>query len=167
MKADIYRDGSPLGWEGIITVDGMSYEWLGIGSRSLPRLSNLVPAIPLSTSYDSSYSNFTLAAGPMEITASFFSPVTPEDLCRTSIPLSYLVVSVVSKDGETHQVSLYTDVNGAWVTQPPAPLTWTMLQPQSALNGAPQKMAANDVYTWVVQLQDQHGQYHHLGTSLS
>ncbi|KAK5944296.1 hypothetical protein PMZ80_003577 [Knufia obscura] len=154
----IFWDGSALGWEGIVTVDGISYEWMGIGSRSLPQLSNFIPAAPISTSYDSSYSNFTFAAGPIELTASFLSPVIPRDLCRTSIPLSYLSVSVVSRDGGAHNVSLYTDVNGGWVTQPAAPLTWKMYESGSPVNGsnATSSSTSNSLYTWIVQLQDQY-----------
>lgn len=162
--ADLTRDGSELGWEGIVTVNGMSYEWLGIGSRSLPQISNLIPAIPLSTSYDSSYSNFTFATGPIELTASFLSPVTPGDLCRTSTPLSYVIVSVASKDGRKHNVSLYTDVNRAWVTQPSAPLTWKSLLATESCGRLLHKKASNDVYTWIVQLRDQYGMFSHTET---
>lgn len=140
-----------------MTVDGDSYEWMGVGSRSLPQLSNFVPASPISTSYDSSYSNFTFAAGPIELTASFFSPVIPHDLCRTSIPLSYLSVSVVSRDGNAHNVSLYTDINGAWVTQPAAPLEWQMYQNANVVNSSNVTTdLANSLYTWIIQLQDQY-----------
>lgn len=140
-----------------MTVDGVSYEWMGVGSRSLPQLANFVPASPITTSYDSSYSNYTLAAGPVELTASFFSPVTPKDYCRQSIPLSYLSVSVVSKDGNAHNVSLYTDINGAWVTQPAAPLIWDMYQNANPVNSS--NVSINDVsslYTWIIELQEQY-----------
>lgn len=140
-----------------MTVDGQSYEWMGIGSRSLPQLYNFSPATPISTSYDASHSNFTFAAGPVELTASFFSPVTPQDLCRTSIPLSYLSVSVVSQDGNAHNVSLYTDINGAWVTQPAAPLTWQMYENTNPVNGS--NVTSGDptsLYTWIIQLQSQY-----------
>lgn len=154
---NVHRDGSALGWEGIVTVDGQSYEWMGIGSRSLPQLSNFSPASPISTSYDASYSNFTFAAGPIELTASFFSPVIPQDLCRTSIPLSYLSVSVVSRDGDTHNVSLYTDINGAWVTQPAAPLVWNMYENANPVNGSNVTTdVPSSLYTWIIQLQDQY-----------
>lgn len=151
----IFWDGSILGWEGIVTVDDISYEWMGVGSRDLPPLPNLMSAIPISISYDSSYSNFTFAAGPVELTANFFSPVTPQDLCRTSIPLSYLSVSVASKDGITHKVSLYTDVNGGWVTQPPAPLTWQIYADGNTIDTSNLTTQPDTLYTWAVQLRDQ------------
>ena len=107
----IFWNGAAGGWSGIITVDGISYEWLGVGFQTLPVLPNLKTAQPLSVAYDSQYSNFTFQAGPVELTASFFSPVIPKDLCRTSIPLSYLQTSFSSTDGDMHEVQLYSDVN--------------------------------------------------------
>ncbi|KAF4538650.1 Glutaminase [Lasiodiplodia theobromae] len=108
--------GQAVGWEGIIVVDGISYEWMGtnIANSVLPQLDNFKSATPLSVSYDSQYSNFTFTAGPVLVTASFFSPVVPQDLCRTSIPLSYLEVSYESQDNATHSVNLYTDVDNSW-----------------------------------------------------
>ena len=111
----IYWPGTPLGWEGIVTVDGVSYEYLGTGSTLLPSLPNLKPAVPLTVSYDSQYSNFTFSAGPMEVTASFLSAVVPKDLCRTSIPLSYVTTTARSMDNASHSVQFYSDVNAAWV----------------------------------------------------
>ena len=102
----VFWSGTTLGWEGMVTVDGVSYEYLGTGSQNLPALQNLKPAVPLSVSYDSQYSNFTFAAGPIRLTASFLSPVLPKDLCRTSMPLSYLETSFASTDGQAHDVQL-------------------------------------------------------------
>ena len=95
-------------------MDGVSYEYLGTGSEAIPALPNLKKASPLTVSYDSQYSNFTFAAGPVEVTASFLSAVIPKDLCRTSIPLSYLTTSVRSTDNATHNIQFYSDVNAAW-----------------------------------------------------
>ncbi|KAL1626025.1 hypothetical protein SLS56_006999 [Neofusicoccum ribis] len=110
----MFWTGQEVGWEGIVTVDGVSYEWMGTGFSDLPQLDNAKSATPLSVSYDSQYSNFTFSAGPVLLTARFFSPVTPSDLCRTSIPLSYLEVSYQSTDNATHDVKLYTDVDSSW-----------------------------------------------------
>ncbi|KAF2140601.1 uncharacterized protein K452DRAFT_202984, partial [Aplosporella prunicola CBS 121167] len=106
--------GQNVGWEGIVTVDGISYEWLGTGLKAFPIVDEIKSATPLTVSYDSQYSNFTFAAGPVQLTASFFSPVTPHDLCRTSIPLSYLQVSYLSTDNSSHSVQFYGDVDDSW-----------------------------------------------------
>lgn len=99
-----------------MTVDGVSYEYLGVGFQALPGLSRLLPAVPESVSYDSHYTNFTFTAGPVNITASFFLPVTLKDYCRTSIPLSYLTTTVESTDGQAHGVRFYSDVDASWVS---------------------------------------------------
>lgn len=110
----MFWNGQTVGWEGVVVVDGIAYEWMGIGSQDLPELDSLKSATPLSVSYDSQYSNFTFSAGPVRLTAKFFSPVVPQDLCRTSAPLSYLEVSYESQDNKTHDVKLYNDVDGSW-----------------------------------------------------
>ncbi|KAK8075980.1 hypothetical protein PG994_003252 [Apiospora phragmitis] len=103
----IFWTGDALGWTGIVTVDGIL--------QSLPKLPNYLAASPQTVAYDSSYSNFTFSAGPVDITASFFSPVLPKDLCRTSIPLSYLTTTVQSTDGMPHSIQFYSDINSAWM----------------------------------------------------
>ncbi|KAL8734315.1 MAG: hypothetical protein Q9166_001513 [cf. Caloplaca sp. 2 TL-2023] len=129
--------GTPLGWEGIVTVDGISYEYLGTGSTTLPDLPNLQPARPLGVTYDSQYSNFTFAAGPVIITASFLSSVLPDDLCRTSIPLSYLTTSVQSTDNSTHDVQFYSDVNAAWVaSESNLTVQWDLYEDSIPINGS-------------------------------
>lgn len=124
----MFWTGQALGWEGIVTVDAISYEWMGTNLAGLPALDNFKSATPLSVSYDSQYSNFTFEAGPVILTARFFSPVTPSDLCRTSVPLSYLEVSYQSSDNATHDVKLYADVDSAWNNFGAAnTVTYTML----------------------------------------
>ena len=134
-----------------MTVDGTSYEYLGSGSTTLPTLPNLKPAVPLTVSYDSQYSNFTFSAGPVEITASFLSSVLPKDLCRTSIPLSYLTTSVKSTDNTNHSVQLYSDVNTAWVTYENNVTTqWTLYHGSTPVNGSVNSTDSSSVYSWWV-----------------
>ena len=151
---DAPRPGPGLGWEGIVTVDGVSYEYLGTGSQSLPSLPNLKTAVPLSVSYDSQYSNFTFAAGPVMVTASFLSSVLPKDLCRTSIPLSYLTTSVESTDSAAHSVQFYSDVNAAWIApESNKTIEWNLYEGGSTVNGSGNAAkGASSVYTWYVIL---------------
>lgn len=151
----VYWPGTPLGWEGIVTVDGTSYEYLGTGSRALPALPNLKPAIPLSVSYDSQYSNFTFSAGPVEVTASFLSSVLPTDYCRSSIPLSYLTTSAQSKDNSSHDIQFYSDVNAAWVASENNVTTqWSFYQGAKSANGSSSTANSSGLYSWFVQLQE-------------
>lgn len=140
--------GNPLGWEGIVQVDGVSYEYLGTGSQVLPTLPNLKSATPLTVSYDSQYSNYTFSAGPVKIEASFLSPVLPKDYCRTSIPLSYLTTSVTSLDGDDHDVKFYSDINAAWITyESNVTVIWDLIS--SSGNGSM-------LYTWLFNLTEQY-----------
>ncbi|CAK7210544.1 hypothetical protein SCUCBS95973_000818 [Sporothrix curviconia] len=125
-----FWSGIPLGWDGLVAVDNMTYEYLGTGAQSLQRITGLVePARPQSVRYDMHYSNFTFLAGPVEIKASFFSPVTPRDVCRTSIPMSYLTTTVRVLDNQTHAIRMYSDVNDAWIRhQRASPLLWDLTQ---------------------------------------
>lgn len=164
----IFWPGNALGWEGIVVVDGISYEYLGTGSQSLPTLPTLQVAVPQTVTYDSQYSNFTFHAGPVEILASFFSPVTPKDLCRTSIPLSYLTTRVTSRDGRAHHVRFYSDVNGAWISyESNQTLTWALAKsggspsgtggpspsPSPSVNGTGNATTAADtLYSWIYAL---------------
>ncbi|KAL6244980.1 hypothetical protein RBB50_007755 [Rhinocladiella similis] len=150
--------GGGLGWEGIVTVDGISYEYLGVGSKSLPAIPLIKSAIPQDVSYDSQYSNYTLQAGPVLITASFFSPVIPKDLCRTSIPLSYLTTSVDSLDGGSHDVQFYSDVNGDWMApEGNKTLNWDLYQSTRSINGSGTATdSPNRIYTWLFNLSSQY-----------
>jgi len=151
----VFWPGNALGWEGMVTVDGVTYEYLGTGSQGLPALSTLKSATPLTVSYDSQYSNFTFAAGPVELTASFLSPVLPKDLCRTSIPLSYLTVTVRSTDNATHNVQLYNDLNGAWISyENNRTLEWAMYQGSTSINGSSSSGKGSAPHTWLYALQE-------------
>jgi hypothetical protein len=151
----IFWPGNTLGWEGIVTVDGISYEWLGTGSQNLPELDNLKTATPLTVSYDSQYSNFTFAAGAIELTASFLSSVLPKDLCRTSIPLSYLTVTTKATDNATHSVQLYNDVNGAWISyESNATLNWALYQGSTSVNGSSNYTSSSSVHSWIYELEE-------------
>lgn len=104
----ISRSGATLGWAGLISVDGTTYSWMG---------DTVNPSVPsadqVSYNYTSSSSTYVLSVnGAVQITATFLSPITPDDFKRQSLIFSYLNVEVVSLDGKTHDVSLYTDISG-------------------------------------------------------
>lgn len=151
------RTGQGLGWEGLLTADSVTYERMGIGSESLPDLSDLRMAVPRTVDFDSQYSNFTFAAGPVELTGSFLSPVIPTDLCRTSIPLAYLTVTARSTDNAAHSIQLYNDINGAWAAfESNATLTWDIYEAGLPVNGTNVTASVTDIYSWIVQLQNQY-----------
>ncbi|KAI2624489.1 DUF1793-domain-containing protein [Xylaria nigripes] len=105
---------SEVGWEGLIAVDNVVYEYLG-DSSSPSNGANFTLAAPLDVQFDSQSSNITFQAGPVTLEVSFLSPVTPKDLCRTSIPLSYMTATARSNDGKPHDIRFYSDVSSTWL----------------------------------------------------
>ncbi|KAI5238313.1 DUF1793-domain-containing protein [Aureobasidium subglaciale] len=154
----MFWQGTTAGWEGIIVVDGIVYEYLGTGLQSLPPLANVKTASQLAVSFDSQYSNFTIRAGPVDLVASFLSPVIPQDLCRTSTPLSYLQVSFYSTDGQLHDVQLYSDVNAGWISpETNTTLNWDLFEGNSAVNGSGNATSSpSTVYSWVLSQKNQY-----------
>lgn len=132
-----------------MVVDGVSYEYFGVASSVLPSASGLQTAVPQTVSYDTSYSNFTLTAGPVMITASFFSPVIPKDICRTSIPLSYLTTSIQSTDGANHSIQLYADINGAWNSfEANATIEWDLYVGSTPWANNSAAMGSSSIFSW-------------------
>ncbi|KAJ7836329.1 hypothetical protein B0H14DRAFT_3460711 [Mycena olivaceomarginata] len=105
--------GRITAWVGFVRVDGISYTFLG---TPVVDGCQLHQATQKSFSFTSTQSTFVLSAGPVDVTATFLSPVEPTDLVKQSIPLSYMHVSVASTDGATHSVQVYSDISGEWVS---------------------------------------------------
>lgn len=101
-----FWNGQITGWTGLIRVDNVTYNWLGAPEHS-----------PLTVNqthfeYTSTRSIFTMSVGGfVEMNITFLSPVVPNDLKRSSLPVSYLEVDVLSLDGEEHAVHIYTDIS--------------------------------------------------------
>lgn len=93
------------GWTGLVKVDNETYTWMG-NPDPLPTTVNQT-----SFSYTSTRSIFTMNAGPVTLNITFLSPVTPGDLLRQSMPITYMTVDVKSTDGDEHDVQLYTDIS--------------------------------------------------------
>jgi hypothetical protein len=66
----------------------------------------------ISFEYKSTRSTFQFdVGGLLSLEVVFLSPISPNDLVRQSAPVSYLSVSISSKDGAEHDVQIYTDVS--------------------------------------------------------
>ncbi|KAH8890031.1 DUF1793-domain-containing protein [Thozetella sp. PMI_491] len=101
--------GSITGWQGFIAVDGTVYNWMG-GA----------PGAALVTQTDFEYTStrsiFTFnVADTVTLTATFLTPIYPDDLIMKSLQYSYLELSAVSADGAQHNVSVYSDISGEWM----------------------------------------------------
>lgn len=98
--------GQVTAWTGLIRVDGITYIWMGNPAG------NLTLASQTSFEYTSTRSIFKQNVnGQVDITATFLSPVTPDDYMRSSLISSYLQVEVASADGQEHDIQLYTDIS--------------------------------------------------------
>ncbi|KAI0486729.1 DUF1793-domain-containing protein [Xylaria cf. heliscus] len=147
----------PVGWEGIVVVDDTAYEYLGSTNKELPKEAQYTSAVPLAVSFDSQSSNFTFKAGPVTIEASFLSPVTPKDVCRSSIPLSYLTTTVRSDDDQPHHIRLYSDVSSKWLgVGDRGRVSWDLKKNSITVNqtGDPPP-SSEDIFTWLQHRQNQ------------
>ncbi|KAI1331549.1 DUF1793-domain-containing protein [Xylariaceae sp. FL0255] len=145
-----YSSSSTLfNWEGIVVVDEVAYEYLGDATHELPAQANFIKAEATAVNFDSQYSNFSFVAGPVTIEASFFSPVTPKDVCRTSIPLSYLTTSVRPNDGRPHRIRFYSDVGSAWLgVYEENQVSWALHNMSAAANGTITAKSRN-IFNWI------------------
>jgi hypothetical protein len=104
--------GQNLSWSVLARVDGTTYKLLGASAA----LSGSVEASLTSAEYTSTHSIFTLEAGnAATITLDFFSPVSPKNYVRQSLPFSYLTVSVAAE--EVSEVQVYSDIDESWTGQ--------------------------------------------------
>jgi hypothetical protein len=100
-------NGRIIGWQGLVRVDGVAYEWQGQDGGP-----TFATTIEGSTILTPTTTMFTVAAGPVELTLTYLSPVEPSDWVRQSFPFSYLSVNASSTDGKSHQIQLYSDITG-------------------------------------------------------
>ncbi|KNZ59036.1 hypothetical protein VP01_1812g7 [Puccinia sorghi] len=132
--------GAPIGWSGLIRVDGHVFNWMGNLTYCMYScFPNFLRPAANNTKFQltASSSIFRFAIGPPHqdgpaeppkvfLDATFLSPLTPHDPFRQSLPLSYLSLTVSSADGQAHQVDLYTDINGLWCADDEAmEVEWT------------------------------------------
>ncbi|KAH8166854.1 hypothetical protein CIB48_g1380 [Xylaria polymorpha] len=147
----------PVGWEGIVVVDDTAYEYLGSTNAELPKEAQYTSAVPLTVIFDSQSSNFTFKAGPVTIEASFLSPVTPKDVCRSSIPLSYLTTTVRSNDGQPHHIRFYSDVSSRWLgVNDRNRVSWDLKKNSVTVNATGNSSTVpEDLFTWLQSRRNQ------------
>ncbi len=104
-NTDRLTDCDPVHWtnkpntiRGIITIDGVDYRFMGAGKEEALTQTDL-DIRTLTTKY-------TFVGAGIELTATFFSSLFPDDLSIMTRPVSYLELSVSSTDGEKHSTSI-------------------------------------------------------------
>ncbi|KAK4547118.1 hypothetical protein LTR36_001339 [Oleoguttula mirabilis] len=106
-----FWQGQVTGWTGFIRVDNVTYTWLGASNQ------NGLYVNQTNYEYTSTKSVFTMNAGSLvDLTITFLSSVTPDDLMRSSLPYSYMNLDISSADGSDHNVQIYTDISAEWVS---------------------------------------------------
>ena len=104
-----WKSGQVLGWQGLVSVDGDTYTWVG----AAPGFKN---ADQLSAEYTSTKSIFTFSAGKVDLVVTLLSPIYYDDLSKQSQQFSYVSVKAKSADDQHHDVQVYMDVSGGELT---------------------------------------------------
>ena len=102
---------SPQPLTGMVRIDGRVYRWMGIVPRgNFP--TSPVEALPQTKlEVTPLHTRYTFAGAGIELHATFFTPLLPNDLDVMSRPVTYLSWSVNAVDGKQHQVELLLDVD--------------------------------------------------------
>ncbi|CAG7851519.1 Glutaminase A {ECO:0000303/PubMed:10952006} {ECO:0000269/PubMed:10952006}; Flags: Precursor [Serendipita indica DSM 11827] len=117
-------NGGITAWQGFARVDNTTYSFMGGASAAGAWIGNA--ATPRSLEVTASQTVYTFSCGGIDIEARFLNPIEPQDLTRTSLPFSYLAVTATPNDGRTHNVQIYADVSGEWLSDSTTDnMTWS------------------------------------------
>jgi hypothetical protein len=110
-------DGPTMAFCGLVRIDREPYVWCGD-----PGLSGVAEMTQTSLDVTATRTVFTLEDDRrrVKLEADWISPVEPGNPRLQSIPLSLLMVSVASMDGDRHAVELYCDISGQWASWDPS-----------------------------------------------
>lgn len=97
----------------MVRIDGQSYVFMG---KPTGLVGLIQVAIQKKSYITPTQTIFVIAAGPVELTVTFLSPVEPNDTFLQSIPLSYVFVSAKATDGAAHKVEVYMDISGEFAS---------------------------------------------------
>lgn len=112
-------------------IDGKTYSLFGVPRPG----SNVKPGTLVSADFSATHSTFTVTADDVKFVLDFFSPVSPHNYARQSMPFSYLTVSTSTLNSDTPSVQIYSDVDNSWVGQfgddDNIQLKWGWAEPQT------------------------------------
>ncbi|KAL4736467.1 DUF1793-domain-containing protein [Aspergillus similis] len=100
--------GQSLSWSVMARVDNRTYSLMGTRDPG----DRIHPAAVRAAEYTATHSVFKLTASSLDFTLDFFSPISPSNYLRQSLPFSYLTVTVSGADANNVQV--YTSIDGRW-----------------------------------------------------
>ncbi len=112
--------GAPQELNGIVRIDGKSYRYLGDADRDIPALEETQQTITPTRTI------VTLQNPQVEIQICFLTPAFPDDMKIMARPVTYLTWEAKSRDGASHDVTLYLDIDGTIATNTPMePVVWS------------------------------------------
>jgi hypothetical protein len=138
-----FWNGDTTGLAGIVRIDGSSFVFAG--DPSIAAAGAVLEQTSLTLT--ATRSLFTLEGGGVQITLEYLSPIEPGDLQRQSMPMACVLVTAQSVDGGSHDVSLYLDVTGEWLS---GDLTQQFIWAPVAVPSA-----SGTIQAWAMQLADQ------------
>jgi Domain of unknown function (DUF4965)/Domain of unknown function (DUF5127)/Domain of unknown function (DUF1793) len=117
LNVSNFATSPPQFWEGqnlnlgvMARANGKNYALFSIAEPP----NGTTPAAVTDAKFSSTHSVFTLSADSLAFTLDFFSPVSPKNYLRQSLPFSYLTVSVSGAQGG---VMVYADFDDSWTGQ--------------------------------------------------
>ncbi|KAI0267844.1 hypothetical protein BC834DRAFT_870195 [Gloeopeniophorella convolvens] len=136
IDAQSFFNGFP-GRTALIRIDGTTYAMFGDLPDANSTVLRGIQVTPTRTV-------FSFKVGPMNVDATFLSPIEPGDFVKQSTPFSYLYFDVVSNDGSPHDVQIFVgvDVDTFLGTPEGNNITWTT-------------SAVNQSFIYAVQLGSQ------------
>ncbi|MBS1815060.1 MAG: DUF4965 domain-containing protein [Acidobacteria bacterium] len=110
---------------GLLRIDGTTYRWMGVRPRQYFAMPVLEAMHQDSVEVKSLHTRYIFSAAGVQLEATFFTPLFPQDLDVMSRPVTYLSWSVSATDGKAHKVDLMLDVDPQIAVNDSAqPVTW-------------------------------------------
>ncbi|KUI69338.1 hypothetical protein VM1G_05065 [Cytospora mali] len=103
-----FWQGQAIYWPVFARVDGVTYYCLS----EVSGVSNATKATQTGIEFTATHTLITLTAGGATVTLDFFSPVSPSNYVRQSLPYSYLTVNVASSS--TQDIQIFSGVDDSW-----------------------------------------------------
>jgi len=155
---ETFWNGNITAMAGIARIDGASYMFVGDPTIALDvpnggygqqtTVSDFEAALDQSNlRVTATRSIYRLQGGGVALTLEFLSPVAPGDLRRQSIPMAWVLVTAHSIDGSPHDVSVFLDISGEWLSGDASQqFTWAP---------ATVPYSGGTLQVWTMQLADQ------------
>ena len=108
-----FWNGLNLTWSVMARVDGLTYSLFGVPDP----VEGVVSGKLQSAEYTTTRTTFVVNTGSAAFVLDFFSPVSPQNYVRQSLPFSYLTVSAAGLNGATPDIEIYSDIDNSWTGQ--------------------------------------------------